>query len=493
LLVHHRRGLNLLPSRRVRGTTTEPHREAAYPKWLSLVKLVYLFIDFSAGWLLNVRPFLRRGGWVIAQRNWWDLQVDPRRYRIHPMPRVARTLGYLLPRPDLVLLLEASPVVIARRKDELPEDELIRQMRAWREVLPTNQRVASIDAGMSERMVAQEAASSIERTLGVAGRSRTRERWTNLPVHGTPRWILPTGNRRVARASLRVHNPMTWRGSATWHAARGLAALGALRLIAEGAAPPDEVMDVLAPHIPSGGAVAVARANHPGRFVALLLDRGGSCTGVAKVASDRPGGDVLRKEGARLSALGPLLPSPLSAPRVLATQDRLLLLEPISWLPRRQPWRLPDEVARALGEFYRAGADGQAGPSGLAHGDCAPWNLLRSRDGWWLVDWEEAREDAPPFFDLCHFLVQGYGMLGRPLRETVQGGLRGEGWVGSAVRAYAAGAQFSSTDARASLVSYLEWRVPRLDSEGALGSQAPGARRRIRELASDVSSVGDHR
>ena len=64
----------------------------------------------------------------------------------------------------------------------------------------------------------------------------------------------------------------------------------------------------------------------------------------------------------------------------------LLLLEAVEWSPRLRPWVLPSEVAFALGRAFAASADG--GDRGMAHGDFAPWNLLRTSDGWVLVDWE---------------------------------------------------------------------------------------------------------
>src|SRR5687768_537991 len=100
LQVHHRRGIGRLPGRQLRGPTTEPHRHAPYPTVVSLGKTFYLFADFLYGWLATIRPFVRSGGWVILQRDWWDLLVDPKRYRLRPMPRLGRLLGRLLPEPD---------------------------------------------------------------------------------------------------------------------------------------------------------------------------------------------------------------------------------------------------------------------------------------------------------------------------------------------------------------------------------------------------------
>jgi hypothetical protein len=58
---------------------------------------------------------------------------------------------------------------------------------------------------------------------------------------------------------------------------------------------------------------------------------------------------------------------------------------------------MPEEMAGALGSYFRAGAtewDGRI--LGLCHGGFVPWNLLRKGRGGVLLDWEEIEEGAPP-------------------------------------------------------------------------------------------------
>ena len=165
LLVHHRRGIGALPRRQPRGPTTEPHRHAPYPALVSLGKTFYVFFDFLVGWFGTIRPFVRSGGWVILQRDWWDLVVDPRRYRLRPIPRLGRFLGRLLPEPDLTLVLEADPDVILARKAELSPDELVRQRAAWRDVFPPERPRAYVDAAQPAGEVLRRATAEIAQTM----------------------------------------------------------------------------------------------------------------------------------------------------------------------------------------------------------------------------------------------------------------------------------------------------------------------------------------
>lgn len=58
---------------------------------------------------------------------------------------------------------------------------------------------------------------------------------------------------------------------------------------------PREVWEAAGPPIPSGGGLAVARANHPGRFLALVFDVEGRPAAFVKVAMDTLGREPWRR------------------------------------------------------------------------------------------------------------------------------------------------------------------------------------------------------
>ena len=215
---------------------------------------------------------------------------------------------------------------------------------------------------------------------------------------------------------------------------------------------------MLAPHIPPRGTLAVGKANHEGRFIAMILDGEGRCSAVAKVATNDVGASALDREAGSIERLREHLPPPVAAPTILEKAPGLLLFEPIPWRPRRRAWRLDDAVAGAMGAFFRSSRGQLDGPgvAGAAHGDWTPWNMLWTDAGWFLIDWEAASDTAPPFFDLCHHMVQSHSLLGHPtLPELLRGFRHGDAWVGSAVRAYAREAELPAADGEPSLISYL--------------------------------------
>jgi hypothetical protein len=240
---------------------------------------------------------------------------------------------------------------------------------------------------------------------------------------------------------------------------------------------PREPWEAVVSIVPTGGSVAVARANHPGRFLSLVIDRNGTPVALAKVARDAAGAEALARERAALQRWAPLLPPPLHAPGVLDHADGVLILEPVLWRPRIDPWMLPVDVAYSLGAFFRTTASGDDRGSGVAHGDCAPWNLLHDDRGWALIDWENASEGMSPFYDLFHFLVQASAELRRPTKRAIVTAIQLKGRIGCLVEAYAEGSQCPPGEAQDWFVAYLRQSGKRIE---------PGAPRRAARIRGEL-------
>jgi len=463
---HWRPGL-LPPVGRILGKearpTDQPHAAAPHSAQRSIPLLGYYWLDFVVGGLIRVLPVRLRAGLVIVQRGWWDMAVDPTRYRLRIPERAVRVLGALTPRVDLALILEAPTDVLLGRKAELEHQELDRQTAAWHDALPRRVPRVHLDASTTVEEMVQEAREAILTFMEARTTRRLAYGWATLPPVGRTRWWIPRGPARTSASAMAVHNPMRDRGRRAWEAAIGFAGWGALRLLPRGTAPPLEVRRRLAPYVPSRTTFAVAPANHPGRYTALLVDHRGRRRGLAKVATTEAGEAALAHEVEAIRAMGPALPAPLRPPRILASEPGLLMLEvvPKHLVPR--PWLLEEEVAAALGSFFAStSTQGDGRLRGSTHGDMAPWNLLRTGDGIVLVDWESANPSGDVFHDICHWLAQTYSLLGRPsFDEVLHGVVDGRGWIGIAIEAYASTAGCSPEDAIDAMRSYLDARAER--------------------------------
>jgi thymidylate kinase len=453
-----------------------PHRSTPHGRMTSIAVLLYYWVDFLLGTWLKLNPLRVRSALIVVERGWWDILVDPRRYRLQVPPGLTAALGRLLPNPDLTLVLDAPAAALAQRKQELPKTELDRQRNLWRELAGrAGGSYSLVDASQQESVVQMVAAEEVISRLEKRTAARTGPGWVELHDSGKVRWMIPRGPRRSAHEGLLLFQPMTVKGRLVWEVARRAARLGSLQLLPRGDAPDRAIRQALAPHIPPRGTIAVARSNHAGRFVALIIDGGGKATALAKVALNEDARGSLEREASALRTLAPHLSAPLKAPRILEQDEGLLLVEPIRWRPRTRPWELPADVAHSLGRFHARGATTERG---FAHGDFAPWNLLRANDAWVAVDWESSEREAPPFYDLFHFLVQACALLGRPTQSAILEGIaEADGEVAPLISAYARGAGVPVRDAGRHFLTYLHM------SRSTLIPSAPdfGTGMRVRE------------
>ena len=140
-----------------------PHDQTAYPWAVSVAKLFGLYGEFLVGWMVKVRGFTRHGGCVVIERGWWDLAIDPVRYRLRPHTGLVRVLGRMLPRSDLLIVLEGTTELLMERKAETSAEEVARQTAAWREIVPSSVPRVYLDVSSPVDELVGRAADEIER------------------------------------------------------------------------------------------------------------------------------------------------------------------------------------------------------------------------------------------------------------------------------------------------------------------------------------------
>lgn len=109
-----------------------PHAKMERGVVMSLVKLGVWWLDYTLGYWVDVFPKMVRATLVTFDRYFDDLLVDPKRYRFKGPEWLVHLTHRMLPRPDLVVLLDAPPEVICSRKEELPYDEVVRLRAKYR-------------------------------------------------------------------------------------------------------------------------------------------------------------------------------------------------------------------------------------------------------------------------------------------------------------------------------------------------------------------------
>ncbi len=162
--VHHRPGF-LPRSTAAAQAVTEPHKDPPYSTPKSVIKLLYLWVDYQLGWWFRLRPVRRRGGSLMIERGWQDLAVDPVRYRLAGVRRLTVVLGRLLPRPDLVAVLLADPDTLIARADELSAAEITRQTEEWTRWAEGRRNVVLLDASASREQTLEAVRRELESRL----------------------------------------------------------------------------------------------------------------------------------------------------------------------------------------------------------------------------------------------------------------------------------------------------------------------------------------
>lgn len=126
---------------------TDPHGRDPRGPAASAAKLAVWWADYWVGYLTAIRPALRRRHLVLFDRYFDDLLVDPRRYRFRSPMRLARQIVRWIPRPDLVVVLDAPVPTLRERKREVSEAETTRQRNAYIRLAVGTPEARVVDAG----------------------------------------------------------------------------------------------------------------------------------------------------------------------------------------------------------------------------------------------------------------------------------------------------------------------------------------------------------
>lgn len=159
--VHFRpRLFQSLPPRPDNLTVVRPDKHPSGNRFLGWLRLAASIPRFWVGYLTAIKPMLLRGGTVVADRWAYGYVAQPHALRFFGPPRLARLALRVIPQPDLIINLVAPPHLIAKRKDELSEEEITAELALWAS-LPVPS-MATLDATLPPDELATRAFSELE-------------------------------------------------------------------------------------------------------------------------------------------------------------------------------------------------------------------------------------------------------------------------------------------------------------------------------------------
>lgn len=129
----------------VNNASVLPHGKESYGNILSILKALHLYGSYLVVPLFSLKASVM-GRCVIFDRYFFDLYVDPERFRYSASKSFVLMLLKLIPYPDLVIYLNGDAETIHNRKPELTVDMIKDQDRKYKELFKLlGLEVVSID------------------------------------------------------------------------------------------------------------------------------------------------------------------------------------------------------------------------------------------------------------------------------------------------------------------------------------------------------------
>jgi thymidylate kinase len=143
------------------AVVTDPHGKPARGRLVSIAKVFFMLADYLLGYLFKLAPAMMRSDMIIFDRYIYDLLVDSKRVRYGGPLWLLRLAARIVPRPDLVILLDAPAEVLWSRKQEVAFEEVVRQRERYLQVVSELPSAVVIDAAQSPSDVAGSVVSAI--------------------------------------------------------------------------------------------------------------------------------------------------------------------------------------------------------------------------------------------------------------------------------------------------------------------------------------------
>lgn len=141
----------------------DPHGQAPRGFAISILKLGWLWLNWWVAWLRGLRD-QARSGYVIFDRYHGDLLVDPKRYRYGGPMSLAQAASRLMPQPDQVIFLDASPAVLLSRKQEVSLESLELSRAAYLRLAQMHPRFRIVDASRPLAVVVADVMAGLPAT-----------------------------------------------------------------------------------------------------------------------------------------------------------------------------------------------------------------------------------------------------------------------------------------------------------------------------------------
>lgn len=144
-------------------SNNNPHDVVLNGKCKSILRFFFYNLDFILGTFLKVDIDKMKKKLVVFDRYYYDYFVDMKRYRYSISSKWAWNFRYIIPKPDLIFVLDAPSDVIYGRKQELTILEIERQRTEFKKLKDKYSDVVVIDTSVNKEKVISEVTEHILR------------------------------------------------------------------------------------------------------------------------------------------------------------------------------------------------------------------------------------------------------------------------------------------------------------------------------------------
>ena len=158
---HHLRPHRLNRRSGSAGPVVDPHGQPPRGRVASVAALSFVVLDWWIGYWTRIVRQRAKHGLVVFDRHLLDVLVDPMRYRYGGPLWVVRAACRLVPRPDLIVVLDAPTSVVRSRKQEVTTAESERQSLAYRRLAADLTDAHLVDATGNPQQIVETVISII--------------------------------------------------------------------------------------------------------------------------------------------------------------------------------------------------------------------------------------------------------------------------------------------------------------------------------------------
>ena len=143
------------------ATNDNPHGVVCDGVFKSAVRFFFYNLDFQLGTLLKINRKKINKQLVIFDRYYYDYFADMKRYKYSPPAWFPAAFEWMIPKPDMVFVLDGNPEVLYERKKELPISELEKQCSVFHQLAQNRKNFYAINVNRDVDTIVDEVTETI--------------------------------------------------------------------------------------------------------------------------------------------------------------------------------------------------------------------------------------------------------------------------------------------------------------------------------------------